>query len=273
MSFGFLHQNFSIPGNLSNLLLLYLHASSFLVSSTVHSRPKRVSGTDVKTMNGSCESLADVSTVGNRVRIRHRSGSNAASTNMSQSVKLLDNNPPSALKEDDVCNLKTTYGLSSSVTLRLPLSSERAADARPDEIVVYESYYAAGLREVVPSLIAQISTRLAISPGQLYPFAWRLLIAIQTFGELESITIGVEEVMYAYYFTKFEADPGRYSMHTRNHPPLAIDLKHHAKKSLEEAWRERYIFMKVGRNPGFPTSWFVAGGIGYVYTYHINLHI
>ncbi|XP_023639552.1 uncharacterized protein LOC17876220 isoform X2 [Capsella rubella] len=182
-----------------------------------------------------------------------------APTSMSQDVKLLHNNPPSVLKEDDIFKLRRTYSLSPSLTLRLPLPSERAADAKHNEVVVYELYFAAGLREVIPSLIAKMAKRLAVSPGQFYPSAWRLLIAIQTFGELESIAIEAEEVLYAYYISKFDSDPGRYSLHPRNHPPLALDVECHVRRSLEEGWREKYIFMKVGDNPGFPTSWFVAG--------------
>ncbi|XP_010420185.1 PREDICTED: uncharacterized protein LOC104705805 isoform X1 [Camelina sativa] len=207
--------------------------------------------------------VAGLSSVGDRVKVRRRSSSSVDSSmslrNVSLEVKLLQNNPPSVFKEDDVLKLKTTYNLPSSVNLRLPLPSERAADAKHGEVVVYELYFAAGLREVIPSLIAKVAKRFAISPGQLYPSAWRLLTAIQTFGELESITIGVEEVLCAYFLLKIDTDPGRYSLHTRNHPPLAVDFEGHSRRTLEEGWRERYVFMKVGDNPGFPTSWFVAG--------------
>lgn len=93
---------------------------------------------------------------------------------MSQDVKLINNDPPSALNEIEVSEIKTLYGLSYSVTLILLLSLDRYADVRPDEIVLYELNFAVGLWDTVTSLVAKVANRLVISPRQFNPSTWSI---------------------------------------------------------------------------------------------------
>ncbi|XP_020885144.1 uncharacterized protein LOC110229406 isoform X2 [Arabidopsis lyrata subsp. lyrata] len=163
-------------------------------------------------------------------------------------------NPPSVLKECDVVRIQRAYNL-SSVVLRAPLATERPTDARCGEIVVYESLFASGLRECVPTLIATMATHFSISPGQLSPTVWRVLMATQNFAEFYRINIGVKEVLYGYYFMKLPGDIDRYSLHPRRNCPLVIDIHMDSKDLSKDQWRKKYMFMTVGHSMGFPTTW------------------
>ena len=61
------------------------------------------------------------------------------------------------------------YELPDDVVIRVPDPEDRVSDFGVDEVPVYEGYFASGFREQIPSLVAQISETLGISPGQLNP--------------------------------------------------------------------------------------------------------
>ena len=58
-----------------------------------------------------------------------------------------------------------------------------------------------------------MSEALEISLGKLNPPSWRTLIALQNLGDLESLTIGVVEVMYSYAITQLNGGERRYHLH------------------------------------------------------------
>ncbi|XP_010434868.1 PREDICTED: uncharacterized protein LOC104718758 isoform X2 [Camelina sativa] len=131
-------------------------------------------------------------------------------------------------------------------------------DARLNEVVVYEANFASGFRGVIPSLIAKMANEFSISPGQFSLLAWRVLMATQAFGESHSLDIGANEVLYAYYFNPLVDDIGRYSIHSRRPDRLVFDVGLFEKRRLELSWPQKYLYMRVGYNPGFPTDWFDA---------------
>ncbi|KAF2589401.1 hypothetical protein F2Q70_00038184 [Brassica cretica] len=59
----------------------------------------------------------------------------------------------------------------------------------PGEIAVYEAFFDSGLRGVIPALIVGLCNLFEISPSQLNPPAWRILIAIQNVGDLEYLPL------------------------------------------------------------------------------------
>ncbi|KAL0899079.1 hypothetical protein Bca101_083040 [Brassica carinata] len=84
----------------------------------------------------------------------------------------------SSVVENDLVEWRSKYSLSPHVILRAPTSEERASIHAPGEIAVYEAFFETGFRGVVPALIVGLCDLFEISPSQLNPTAWRILIAI-----------------------------------------------------------------------------------------------
>ncbi|VVB04406.1 unnamed protein product [Arabis nemorensis] len=155
---------------------------------------------------------------------------------------------------------KNAYNISESVDLRIPLEDEGPDCNRPDEVVVYEAFFALGLRDSVPSLVAKIANFIGISPGQLNPRAWRLLIAIQVFSEIYPVSLGLEEVLFVYFFKCYDSVNYLYLIQKRrpDSSPLVYDLDRQVryKTPYEKQWHKKFLFMRVGRDPGYPVTWF-----------------
>ncbi|CDY69006.1 BnaCnng61370D [Brassica napus] len=98
--------------------------------------------------------------------------------------------PASLVGGDELAEWRGRYSLPSSVILRVPTPEERASSDIPREIAVYEAFFDSGLRGTIPALIVGLCNLFEISPPQLNPPAWRILIAIQNLGDLEYLSLG-----------------------------------------------------------------------------------
>ena len=104
---------------------------------------------------------------------------------------------------------RSRYSLPSSIVLRVPTPEERASSYIPREIALYKAFFDSGLRGTIPALIAGLCNLFEISPSQLNPPTWRILITIQNLGDLEYLSLGINEVMFAYHFTPLNGGEGR----------------------------------------------------------------
>ncbi|CAN8242080.1 unnamed protein product [Cochlearia groenlandica] len=118
-------------------------------------------------------------------------------------------NPISSITYNLVAHISRTFGLPLS-GLRIPSAAERPTDVGPEEIVVYEALFSYDFRGIVPSLVAEVSRYLGLSSGQLFPMVWRMLMALEVMGDLNSIEVSVASVLYAFYFKPY-ADIGHLS--------------------------------------------------------------
>ncbi|KAF2609645.1 hypothetical protein F2Q70_00011930 [Brassica cretica] len=101
--------------------------------------------------------------------------------------------PASSVGEDELAEWRSRYSLPSSIILRIPTPEEHASSYIPGEIAVYEAFFDSGHRGTIPALIAGLSNLFEISPSQLNPPPWRILIAIQNLGDLEYLSLGINE--------------------------------------------------------------------------------
>ncbi|KAF3506023.1 hypothetical protein F2Q69_00006783 [Brassica cretica] len=101
--------------------------------------------------------------------------------------------PASSVGEDEMAEWRSRYSLPSSVILRIPTPEEHASSYIPGEIAVYEAFFDSGHRGTIPALIAGLCKLFEISPSQLNPPPWRILIAIQNSGDLEYLSLGINE--------------------------------------------------------------------------------
>ena len=159
--------------------------------------------------------------------------------------------PLSSIGVEEVANWRAKYYLSDDVVIRIPGPIDRVSDFEAEEVLVYEGFFESVFIDRVPSLVAKVSETLEISPGQLNPPSWRILIAMQNLGDLEDLTIGIAEVLYSYAISPLNGGEQRYHLHThgRELPVQEIqkkERKHHP--GFDGRWTEKFAFIHL---PGF----------------------
>ncbi|WZZ88663.1 hypothetical protein YC2023_117242 [Brassica napus] len=174
--------------------------------------------------------------------------------------RFLPVSPLSSIGVEDVASWRVKYHLPDNVIIRIPGPVDRVLDFEDDEVPVYEGFFESGFRDRVPLLVAKVSEALEISPGQLNPPSWRILIALQNLGDLEGLTIGVAEVLYSYAITPLNGGERRYHMHPRGRELPVQEIVKRERKRLpvfDRRWTEKFAFIYL---PGFSTVWCTSGG-------------
>ncbi|KAH0898870.1 hypothetical protein HID58_048438 [Brassica napus] len=148
----------------------------------------------------------------------------------------------SSVSEDELADWRSRYLLPSSIVLQVPTPEERASSYIPGEIAVYEAFFDLGLRGTIPALIAGLCNLFEISPSQLNPSAWRILIAIQNLGDLEYLSLGINEVMFAYHLAPLNKEEGRFHLRPHSGFPIVEELPKNDRKGpvFNKKWQERY---------------------------------
>ncbi|KAL0730393.1 hypothetical protein Bca4012_026486 [Brassica carinata] len=167
--------------------------------------------------------------------------------------------PASTVVEDDLVEWQSKYSLSPHIALLALASEDRASIHAPGEIPVYDAFFETGLRGVVPALIVGLCDFFEISPSQLNPPAWRILIAIQNLGDLLYLSFGINEVLFSYHMAPLKGGEGRLYLHPRSGMPIVEELPKADQKepAFNKKWIERYAFMSL---PGSTYQWnFIAG--------------
>ncbi|KAF2530638.1 hypothetical protein F2Q70_00030765 [Brassica cretica] len=151
------------------------------------------------------------------------------------------------------------FRLPGDVTIRIPGPFDKVSDFELGEIPVYESFFESGFRDQIHSLVDEISKAEKISPGQLNPSFWRILIAMQNLGDLEGFTVGVAEVLYCYSISPLNGGEFRYHLHPRGKVfPMQEISKAERKRCpvFEGCWTSKFAFMSF---PRFSPTWCAAG--------------
>ncbi|KAH0867705.1 hypothetical protein HID58_074727, partial [Brassica napus] len=164
----------------------------------------------------------------------------------------------SSVSEDELAEWRSRYSLPYSIVLRVPTPEERASSYIPREIAIYEAFFDSGLRGTIPALIAGLCNLFEISPSQLNPLAWRILIAIQNLGDLEYLSLGISEVLFAYHLAPLNGGEGRFHLRPHSGLPIMEELPKSDRKGLvfNKKWQERYAFMVF---PGSSYRWNFIG--------------
>ena len=114
---------------------------------------------------------------------------------------------------------------------------------------MYEEFFESGLRDRVPSLVVKVLEALEISPGQLNPPSWKILIAMQNLGDLEDLTIGIAEVLYSYGISPLNGGERRYHLHPRGRelPVQEIQKKERKRHPVFDGrWTEKFAILATG---------------------------
>ncbi|KAL0815732.1 hypothetical protein Bca101_072176 [Brassica carinata] len=110
-----------------------------------------------------------------------------------------------AIREGDHADIRRKYVIHPSVRMRNPsvgmknpFEFERAPDGGETEV---SSYF-------------------GLCPSQLTPLTWRTLMAIQVLGEFHRFSVGVNEILYSYYFAPLVNKARFYHLQSRDGAPL-----------------------------------------------------
>ena len=135
----------------------------------------------------------------------------------------------------------------------------------PGQIAVYEAFFDIGFRGVIPVLVASLCDFFGISPSQLNPPSWRLLVAIQNLGDLENLSFGINEVMFSYHLAPLNGNEGRLQLRPRSGLPIVEELQKGDRKgsAFSKKWQEQYVFVML---PGHSYHWtFLGRSRGYAW--------
>lgn len=147
--------------------------------------------------------------------------------------------------DDDFAEWQKKYLLPPYVILRASRSSERSYNCMPEEIAVSAAFFDSGFRGEVPSIIAGLCDYFRISPSQLNPLAWRILIAIQNLEDVKCLPLGVNKVFYAYHLAPINGGEGHFHLRPCSGLPILEELSKDDRKAhvFRKKWQERYAFM------------------------------
>ncbi|KAL0836299.1 hypothetical protein Bca101_088188 [Brassica carinata] len=123
-----------------------------------------------------------------------------------------DYGPRSETQKGDLANMRRKYAIHPSVGMSSPTEFERPPNGGAGEVAVYEAYLEAGFRGAIPSLLGEISYFFGFCPSQLTPLTCATLMAIQVLGELHRFSVGVQEILYSYYFAPLVNKAGFYHL-------------------------------------------------------------
>ena len=167
--------------------------------------------------------------------------------------------PVSEIGVEEVAFWRQKFLLSENLVIRIPGPFDTVSDFKAGEVPVYEGFFESGFRDQVPSLTAEVSRAVNISPGQLNPPAWRILIAMQNLGDLEGLVVGVAEVLYCYSVSPVNGGERSYHLHPHGRMFPVQELSRSEKKHhpvFEGNWASKFAFMPL---PGFSSTWRTAG--------------
>ncbi|KAH0926446.1 hypothetical protein HID58_018702 [Brassica napus] len=166
--------------------------------------------------------------------------------------------PISEIGVEEVAFWRQKFYLSENLVIQIPGPLDTVSDFRAGEVLIYEGFFESGFRDQVPSLIVEVSRAVNISPGQLNPPAWRILIAMQNLGDLEGLVVGVAEVLYCYSVFPLNGGERSYHLHPRGGMLPVQKLSRSEKKHhpvFEGIWASKFAFMSL---PGFSSTWHTA---------------
>ena len=132
-------------------------------------------------------------------------------------------------------------------------------------VCIYDIAFRLGLRIPLHPFIQQVLSTLGVSPAQLLPQGWRLILGLISLADLNDIDISVGTLLQTYFVKWYnqEIEQGRIAFLRRPKKQSLVILPQ-MKQDAQDPWRERYFLLNrkcIVGNEGidFPTNWTVSG--------------
>ena len=93
---------------------------------------------------------------------------------------MLLKNPRSSVKAEDIKLWRYIYRIPSSVEIQVPTTHERVDWVVPGWVAVYKLMLKDGMRFPILRLIRDVCDHYEITPSQLMPIAWRVLMSLES---------------------------------------------------------------------------------------------
>ena len=153
---------------------------------------------------------------------------------------ILNDSPTSLVTEDMLPGIRTMYGIPDDVELRVPREHERADWDVLGWTCLYEYTFCLSFRFPIPQLVRRMLLYYDLTPSQLMPNTWRILLGLGVLCERHSIQFGLGCLFHNYYLKEHLVDTGRYSLVPRSKKKeLIIDTK-----SNDRLWKDTFLFAK-----------------------------
>ena len=149
-------------------------------------------------------------------------------------------NPRSKLTGDDLGKLRYLYKIPKFVEIRALEAHERVDWVVPDWVALYEIVFRDGMRLSIPKLVRDVLDHYEITPGQLMPNAWRILMSLECLSMWHVVICEIDEVLYSYYLKEHDTNKGQYHLIVRkDHVPLITCLRSNNHKQ-----KDKYLFVR-----------------------------
>ena len=107
-----------------------------------------------------------------------------------------------------------SYKIPSSVEIRVLKTHKRINWVVPGGIAVYKLMLKEGMRFPIPRLIRDVCDHYEITPSQLMPNAWRVIMSFESLSTQHGVECEIGEVLFSYYLKEHDTDKGRYKLIT-----------------------------------------------------------
>ena len=143
---------------------------------------------------------------------------------------------------DGLDRYRRKYQIPKDVVLRIPESKEVACSSRYGDVAFYEAHFNAGIRFPMQPMIRELLDRLNLSPGQLAPNAWRMVVGSMVMWKVLSDgkdDLTIDELLFCYKPCQIPASPGFWSLNIRQR---GLKLRVGTPSSNRE-WKDNYVFV------------------------------
>ncbi|KAK9724012.1 hypothetical protein RND81_05G041400 [Saponaria officinalis] len=144
------------------------------------------------------------------------------------------------LTPDDEGFVREVFGFGDEVVFRIPRGGERPDSLRRGWVCLFSYPFLLGLRFSFPTFIQDFFRYYHLSPGQILPHAWRILLSINALLEDYGWELSIDDV--GGHYTVRPVGPGRFTLRTVEGSEGLITL---AGGSNDRGWTHQYIFVRV----------------------------
>lgn len=181
-------------------------------------------------------------------------------------TSLLEDDFPSVMKVEKLEEAKLVMG--NNVVAVIPEGDQRADWFRPGWVFFYYYPFDVGLTLPFSKLAMDLLDSVAISPGQLMPFAWRVLACLDTIEAKHQLGINVNVMKACYVLKKYNGCRYMFSNVNKDEPLIS-----NIGGVNDRGWKGNYLFAEKSSLPEgsdkFVDYWSADGNHVFPFAFHV----